>query len=120
MDTPSTTVSRRPQAWLDGLARRWQRLDFRLRVTGLQLQRAARDALQAAWRGPSPRLERTRGVDEAHARLAFVRATSITPLWTQDDAREWRLTAGKVQNLRTAARALDGLVVPAGPPPSRS
>jgi len=114
MDTSSATASRRPLAWTDWLALRRQRLEFRLRVTGLQLQRAVRDALHAAWRGPLPRLERMRGVDEAHARLAFVRATSITSLWTQGDAREWRLTAGKVHNLRAAARALDGLVVPAG------
>jgi hypothetical protein len=52
-------------------------------------------------------------VDAQRPRLAFVRAESVTRLWTQGDAHEWRLTAGKVQNLRVAARALDGLVLPA-------
>ena len=36
------------------------------------------------------------------------------PLWTQDSAAEFPLTAGKVQNLRTAARMLNGVEVAAG------
>ena len=36
------------------------------------------------------------------------------PLWTQDSAAEFPLTAGKVQNLRVAARMLNGVEVAAG------
>jgi len=37
-----------------------------------------------------------------------------SPLWASDaDPQEWALTAGKVQNLRIAARHLDGVEVPA-------
>ncbi|MET0334629.1 MAG: VanW family protein [Rhizobacter sp.] len=95
-------------------ALRGQRLDFRLRATGLQLQRAWCNARDTFLHGPFPRLAAPLRVDDAGARMAFVRAESRTPLWTHRDDREWRLTAGKVHNLRTAARALDGLVVPAG------
>lgn len=36
-------------------------------------------------------------------------------LWNADDnARNWRLTAGKVQNLRTAAGMVNGIEIPAG------
>lgn len=41
-------------------------------------------------------------------------ATSVSDLWNPDDtAANWLLTAGKVENLRLAARRLHGLVVPA-------
>jgi len=36
------------------------------------------------------------------------------PLWTHISAAEFPLTAGKVQNLRTSALALNGLEIPAG------
>ncbi|BDS08648.1 hypothetical protein NT6N_36880 [Oceaniferula spumae] len=39
---------------------------------------------------------------------------SSTPLWTEGHAAEQNLTAGKIQNLRVACRALDGVVIPAG------
>ena len=35
-------------------------------------------------------------------------------LWTQLSDEEFPLTAGKVENLRVAAKALHGLVIPAG------
>ena len=35
-------------------------------------------------------------------------------MWTNDAAGEWRWEAGKVENLRVAARLLDGVCVPAG------
>lgn len=62
----------------------------------------------------------------AHAYVArasdwpAVLGASHTPLWRLargDEAgagAEWKLTAGKVQNLRVAARRLNGLLVPAG------
>jgi len=41
-------------------------------------------------------------------------AVSETELWSgDDDEKNWVLTAGKVQNLRTAARKLNGIEVPA-------
>lgn len=118
MNTSSSAVefrNRKPAApWIEWLALRWQRLDFRLRATGLQLRRAGLDALDAFHRGPFPRPPAPRRVDEPEVRMAFRRAEHRSPLWTHLDTREWQLTAGKVHNLRTAARALDGLVVPAG------
>lgn len=36
-----------------------------------------------------------------------------SPLWTATDASEWPLEDGKVENLRVAARRLDGLELPA-------
>jgi vancomycin resistance protein YoaR len=39
---------------------------------------------------------------------------SRTRLWIENHPAERRLEAGKVQNLRLAAAALDGLVIPAG------
>ncbi len=39
---------------------------------------------------------------------------SITALWTQNSDNEWRLTAGKIHNLRVAAQKLDGLVLKPG------
>lgn len=41
-------------------------------------------------------------------------AESTTRLWNTDSFAEKRLTSGKVQNLRLAARALSGVEVPAG------
>lgn len=47
-------------------------------------------------------------------RDAPVLAEQRSPLWTDGRAEEFLLVAGKVQNLRVAARAFDGVVVPAG------
>lgn len=41
-------------------------------------------------------------------------ARSITKLWTESDPREQFLLAGKIQNLRIAARRLNGIEIPAG------
>lgn len=41
-------------------------------------------------------------------------AESRSPLYAEVSPSEWALQAGKVQNLRLAARALDGLFVPPG------
>jgi hypothetical protein len=50
-----------------------------------------------------------------------IAGASLTPLWTGVDGAsaapegtEWQLTAGKIHNLRVAARRLDGLLIPAG------
>lgn len=42
-----------------------------------------------------------------------VLATSKTPLWTETEPEERFLVAGKIQNLRTALKMLDGVEVPA-------
>lgn len=44
----------------------------------------------------------------------FKAAESVTKLYTNPKPEERRLECGKVQNLRIAARMLDGLVIPAG------
>jgi len=44
---------------------------------------------------------------------ALVIASSSTPLWTEEHAAERDLTAGKIQNLRVACLALNGIVIPA-------
>jgi hypothetical protein len=41
-------------------------------------------------------------------------ATSRTPLWTEIHPAERALVAGKIHNLRLAARRLDGIEIPAG------
>jgi hypothetical protein len=114
MDATSSPTRSSSATLAEGIRLRWQQLGFRVRAIGLQLLKAGRNALQAAWRGPLPRLAATRDVDDAPVRFAFVRGEHRSPLWTHADATEWTLTAGKVHNLRVAARALDGLVVPAG------
>ena len=45
---------------------------------------------------------------------APVRVRLRTPLWTEGPGEEASLVVGKVQNLRVAARAFNGVVVPAG------
>jgi hypothetical protein len=45
---------------------------------------------------------------------APILARSRTRLWTAEDPREWPLEQGKVENLRVAARLLDGLELAAG------
>jgi hypothetical protein len=76
---------------------------FAAKAAVLRVGRAAQDITR-----PAPRLSRAR--DPAGVDLA---AESRTPLWTDEAVAErvWQL--GKVENLRRAARALDGLVIPA-------
>jgi vancomycin resistance protein YoaR len=78
---------------------------FRGKVTLLQARRLARD-LSA---GRVPR--HARGVALADAEVV---AESVTDLWTEANAAERELQAGKVHNLRVASRRLDGLEIPAG------
>ena len=100
---------RRFGAWAASWAdRAW----FGFRANGLRLQRAVRDG----------------ATNETFAHTYAARPSdwptiigaSRTPLWRlarTDDAgagAEWKLTAGKVQNLRVAARRLNGLFMPAG------
>jgi len=85
-------------------------MTFGLRANGLRARRLLKDLAD----GP-PRLSR-----EAHPTLAQniagpgVLGSSVTPLWPAASVREYRLTAGKIQNLRQAVHRLNGLRIPAG------
>jgi hypothetical protein len=50
--------------------------------------------------------------EPAAANLPMQVAESRTPLWTTESLVERSLQLGKVQNLRIAARALHGVVIP--------
>jgi len=98
-------LGRRVDSWVD---KAW----FGFRANGLRLRRAVRD-----WGA------RDSFADERVAGFAdwsTIIGASHTPLWRlarTDEAgagAEWKLTAGKVQNLRVAARRLNGLLIPAG------
>lgn len=85
---------------------RWTTSVFRGKATALQLRRAARDL-----RDGNRRFARAEAPE-----LATLLAESVTELWTVGrDANtvEQSLTAGKIQNLRVAARRLDGIVISA-------
>ena len=82
---------------------RWDMALFAFKSGLLKLRRLAVDLADPTLR----RLKRTTGVGETIAEVA-------TPLYTDSDTSERGLQLGKVQNLRVAARALDGLVIPAG------
>lgn len=86
---------------------RWAALWWRCRVAGHVVLRGLRHLL----RGQPPR-------HTASPRLADapVRAEHRSPLWSDGRPEEFALVAGKVHNLRIAARAFDGLFVPAGQP----
>lgn len=75
---------------------------FRIKVRAFQLRRAL---LEIGARPPRHR----RGTALVAAPLAAERRS---PLWTRTEPAEFPLTAGKVENLRLAARTLDGLEVP--------
>jgi len=84
---------------------RGQAINLWLRSRLLILWRGARNLAGA---GPSHWKR-----DEALAD-APVLASLRTPLWSDGRADEFVLTAGKVHNLRLAAAAFDGVVIPAG------
>lgn len=83
---------------------RWSSAVFAAKVALLRLRRAVRDF----GRGPR-RLPRARWPGDA-----VVVAWSRTPLWSDARPAERLHQLGKVHNLRLAARALDGVVIPAG------
>jgi vancomycin resistance protein YoaR len=70
----------------------------------LRLKRAIQEA-------PSTPRRLRAGEEAGFGHLA---GASRTGLWIESHPAERRLEAGKVQNLRLAAAALDGLVIPAG------
>lgn len=77
----------------------------RAKVLVHQVARAVRDHTGAA-------VHVARPGDELHA--AAILAERRGALWTATDPAEWPLEDGKVENLRIAARKLNGLEYPAG------
>lgn len=77
---------------------------FELKASAFRLRRLVRDALS----GPK-RL--SRGSAEGFTAVA---ASSRTPLWAEVSSAERALQRGKVQNLRVAARFLDGTLLAPG------
>lgn len=82
-----------------------QELVFRMKVLVLTMRRFIANLL----------LNRTLRFKSAQDLIAGkIITTSETVLWGNDDVEDnWILTAGKIQNLRIAARRLHGLIVPA-------
>ncbi len=78
---------------------------FALKTRVLQLRRALRDL-----RGGPRRHRRDAGLQIAAAAVS----ESVTALWPESDETSPLLVAGKIHNLRVAARLLHGIEVPAG------
>lgn len=78
---------------------------FRGKTALFQMRRAVSDVFDRTL---------TRHVRSAGLADAPVIARSRTLLWTESDPNERMLIAGKIQNLRLAARELNGVEVPAG------
>lgn len=83
---------------------RWQAALFRLKTAAFQLRRCWKNST-----GQRPRRFSRGALDETCAVLAEVRSG----LFSGTAPSEFALQAGKVQNLRVAARALHGLAIPA-------
>ena len=79
-------------------------LVFDAKVWAFRARRALRDVA-----GGPARLAKAEAPELVHTI-----AESRTPLWSDDSLAEQAMQVGKVQNLRVACRALDGLVIPAG------
>ena len=84
--------------------RRWQAIAFHVKTRIFQLRRALAEI------GTRPTT-----CGKARALVdAPVLAEKRAPLWRELSPEEFPLTAGKVENLRIAARAFHGLEIPAG------
>jgi hypothetical protein len=84
-------------------------LSFGFRANGLRLRRLCRDL-----RNRPSRLARCQVEEALDPDWALIAGSSQAPLWPSAAAAEYRLTAGKIQNLRLAVRRLNGLRIPAG------
>lgn len=80
-------------------------LVFRGKTFLLQMRRRLEDTLDA-------RINRFPYSDTVTGKSTV--AESKTPLWTEAEPEERFLVAGKIQNLRVAARRLDGIEIPGG------
>ncbi len=89
----------------DTLPNRWQALAFQAKAVVFRLKRVLHDAA----RGRPPHLGRGHAGSQRP-----VLATATGPLFASGSGAEFALQAGKVQNLRLAARALHRLEVPPG------
>lgn len=78
---------------------------FQFRATCFRLRRAAAELVS----GRAARLTR----DPTHHTTGIL-AESVTLLSPSVEPAEFALQAGKIQNLRVAARELDGIIIPAG------
>jgi hypothetical protein len=76
---------------------------FAAKAAGLRLRRTLADAA-----APAPRLSRI------GAEFGEAAGVVQSALWSDETLAERAMQLGKVQNLRVAARALDGLTIPAG------
>lgn len=85
------------------LPTRLEALLFGFKTRGFQLRRLLRELGQAP---PYHRQDHT--LEDTP-----VLGQSTAPIWTQTTAAEFPLTAGKIENLRVAARSLNGLEIPA-------
>ena len=104
MDLPGIpVVDARAMLMRERVPSRWQSILFEMKAWVFRLRRWQSDGLK----GPARHAPRT-FLDDAP-----LLAESIGPLWP-DDETAWILVAGKIHNLRLAARRLDGIVVPAG------
>jgi hypothetical protein len=95
-------VSRPVAAW--ATPSRWSALIFSAKVLAFRLQRFLVDLRT----GPR-RLKKSEG-----ARFPAIVGESRTKLWSDERPEEHAYQLGKVQNLRRAVDALDGVLVPAG------
>jgi hypothetical protein len=77
---------------------------FRLKILGLTGSRFFKNILS-----PTPKF-----TDKGELRHEAVLSSSESDLWNADDNSDnWILTAGKIENLRIAARKLNGIEVKA-------
>lgn len=78
---------------------------FHLKVYGLTIQHSMRNRNAGI----------SRFVDEGNLLSHPLVATSKSELWNKDDnAENWIMTAGKIQNLRLAASRINGVEIPSG------
>jgi len=85
---------------------------FCLKVAILQMQRALQDTFAGGGKRYSP--SSAKACSLAELEQVATLAESTTPLWRESDPLEHMLQLGKVHNLRTAVRQLNGVEVPAG------
>src|SRR5437763_3916087 len=87
-----------------GIPSRWASFVFRAKSLLHQMRRGIRDCGTGLGRLPK----------SDDNRFPVTVGLSRTPLWSDEQPGERAYQLGKVQNLRRAAAALDGIVVPAG------
>ena len=101
-DRSASAAAPQPAEW--GIPTRWSAAVFQAKTAFYQLQRGIRDLAA----GPQ-----FLSKSNDH-RFSVTIGASQTPLWSEERAEERAYQLGKVQNLRRATAALDGIVVPAG------